>query len=140
MTDIPSKYKITGVDDTHPIKFGNDGYPNEPILTVTKDGEYEVDWYNYGKNPCIMAGFIGDCNITIEQVAQYPNGLLLDGVEDYAVNTVIPAVTDFTVIGKRNIFKHLNGFAIKVAIQLVQRLLFWNMILINFIILVELIP
>ena len=41
------------------------------------------------------------------------NGLLLDGVEDHAVNTVIPAVTDFTVIGKRNIFNHLNGFAIK---------------------------
>lgn len=102
LADIPSKYKITGVDDTHPIKFGNDGFPNELILTVTKDGEYEVDWYNYGKNPCIMAGFIGDCNITIEQVAQYPNGLLLDGVEDHAVNTVIPAVTDFTVIAKRS--------------------------------------
>lgn len=29
------------------------------------------------------------------------NGLLLDGVEDYAVNTIIPAVTDFTVIAKR---------------------------------------
>ena len=30
------------------------------------------------------------------------NGLLLDGVEDHAVNTVIPAVTDFTVIAKRS--------------------------------------
>ena len=29
------------------------------------------------------------------------NGLLLDGVDDHAVNTVIPAVTDFTVIAKR---------------------------------------
>ena len=29
------------------------------------------------------------------------NGLLLDGVEDYVVNTVIPAVTNFTVIAKR---------------------------------------
>lgn len=29
------------------------------------------------------------------------NGLLLEGVEDHAVNTVIPAVTDFTVIAKR---------------------------------------
>lgn len=29
------------------------------------------------------------------------NGLLLDGVEDHAINTVIPAVTDFTVIAKR---------------------------------------
>ena len=29
------------------------------------------------------------------------NGLLLDGVDDRAVNTIIPAVTDFTVIAKR---------------------------------------
>lgn len=29
------------------------------------------------------------------------NGLLLDGVEDHAINTVISAVTDFTVIAKR---------------------------------------
>lgn len=41
------------------------------------------------------------------------NGLLLDGVEDHAVNTVIPAVTDFTVIGKRNILNYESGFAIK---------------------------
>lgn len=101
LTDIPSKYKITGVDDTHPIKFGNDGYPDEPILTVTKDGEYEVDWYNYGKNPCIMAGFIGDCNITIEQVAQYPNGLVSDGIDDHLINTTMPILTDYTWIVKR---------------------------------------
>ena len=41
------------------------------------------------------------------------NGLLLDGVEDKAVNTVIPAVTDFTVIGKRNILNYENVFAVK---------------------------
>ena len=41
------------------------------------------------------------------------NGLLLDGVEDHAINTVIPAVTDFTVIGKRNLLNHESGFAIK---------------------------
>ena len=41
------------------------------------------------------------------------NGLLLDGVEDHAVNTVIPAVTDFTVIAKRNILNYESAFAIK---------------------------
>lgn len=40
------------------------------------------------------------------------NGLLLDGVDDHAVNTVIPAVTDFTVIGKRNILNY-ECFAVK---------------------------
>lgn len=41
------------------------------------------------------------------------NGLLLDGIEDRAVNTVIPAVTDFTVIGKRNTLNHESAFATK---------------------------
>lgn len=41
------------------------------------------------------------------------NGLLLDGVDDKAVNTVIPAVTDFTVIGKRNILNYESVFAVK---------------------------
>lgn len=41
------------------------------------------------------------------------NGLLLDGIEDHAVNTVIPAVTDFTVIGKRNLLNHESAFATK---------------------------
>lgn len=36
------------------------------------------------------------------------NGLLLDGIEDHAVNTVIPAVTDFTVIGKRTDLRVTN--------------------------------
>lgn len=40
-------------------------------------------------------------NIKVEFLDYHPNGLLLDGVEDHAVNTVIPAVTDFTVIAKR---------------------------------------
>lgn len=41
------------------------------------------------------------------------NGLLLDGVEDHAINTVIPAVTDFTVIAKRNILNHESCFTVK---------------------------
>lgn len=41
------------------------------------------------------------------------NGLLLDGIEDHAINTVIPAVTDFTAIGKRNILNYESVFAVK---------------------------
>lgn len=111
--NIPSKYRITGVDSSHPIMFGSDSDINNPLLIVTQDGEYEVNWKVNNNWICVIGKFIGDCNITIEQVAQYPNGLLLDGVEDHAVNTVIPAVTDFTVIGKRNILNHESGFAIK---------------------------
>lgn len=52
-----------------------------------------------------MAGFVGDCNITIEQVAQYPNGLVSDGVDDNLKNTNMPVLTDYTWIMKR---KRLN--------------------------------
>ena len=48
-------------------------------------------------------GWIGDCDITIEQVAQYPNGLVLDGVDDHLINENIPAFTDYTYIIKRTI-------------------------------------
>lgn len=108
-------YKITGVSSEKPILFGHDGN-NIILVTADTDGIYEVDW---SKNisgttyvsSCIMAGFIGDCNITIEQITQYSNGLLLDGVEDHAINTVIPAVTDFTVIAKRELLNSQNGAA-----------------------------
>lgn len=98
-------YKITGVSSEKPILFGHDGN-NIILVTADTDGIYEVDW---SKNmsgttyvsSCIMAGFIGDCNITIEQVAQYPNGLLSDGVEDHLINTAMPILTDYTWIVKR---------------------------------------
>lgn len=94
-----SYYKITGLQEGQGIQFG---FTNNIIYTAVSDGVHEVDWSLVPENyQELSTTFVGDCNITIEQVAQYPNGLLLDGIEDHAVNTVIPAVTDFTVIAKR---------------------------------------
>lgn len=101
-----TKYKITGVTFDRAIRFFNG--LSEYQLVINKDGIYEVDGsllvdgdgnltgLSVGDN-----GWVGDCDIVIEQLTEYPNGLLLDGVEDHAVNNVIPAVTDFTVIAKR---------------------------------------
>ena len=76
------KYKVTGVDESHPIVFGNDS-PTDALLTVTTDGEYEVDWKTYDKNPCIFATWTGDCNITIQQIGEYEGAYCLDGVDDF---------------------------------------------------------
>ena len=38
---------------------------------------------------------------TVEMLPLYPNGLVLDGVDDYLENLDIPALSDFTVITKR---------------------------------------
>lgn len=52
-----------------------------------------------------------DEEYTITMLPLYPNGLCLDGVDDYLFNANIPALTDFTVIAKREWFnksKYLN--------------------------------
>lgn len=102
-------YKITGVSVGKGIKFGND---NSTISVwskvVEEDGVYEIDWsLNISTNgtritACIMAnGWRGECDIIIEQVSQYPNGLVSDGVEDNLKNTNMPVLTDYTWIMKR---------------------------------------
>lgn len=102
-------YKVTGVSTGKGIKFGTDNVSPWEGVIAEKDGIYEVDWslnVHTGTGdllaPCILSnGWLGDCNIVIEQVKQYPNGIALDGVDDSLVNTDIPAFTDFTVIAKR---------------------------------------
>lgn len=102
-------YKVTGVSIGKGIKFGTDNVSPWEGVIAEKDGIYEVDWslnVHTGTGdllaPCILSnGWLGDCNIVIEQVKQYPNGIALDGVDDSLVNTDIPTFTDFTVIAKR---------------------------------------
>lgn len=48
-----------------------------------------------------VTNFLSD--ITIEVLPKYENGLVYDGIEDYSVNTNIPALTDYTYIYKRTI-------------------------------------
>lgn len=81
-TNSIQRYKVTGVDENHPIVFGNDA-PFDALLTVTTDGEYEVDWKTYGKNPCIFTTWTGDCNITIEQIGEYEGAICFNGVNNY---------------------------------------------------------
>lgn len=80
-TNSIQRYKVTGVDENHPIVFGNDA-PFDALLTVTTDGEYEVDWKTYGKNPCIFTTWTGDCNITIEQIGEYEGAICFNGVNN----------------------------------------------------------
>lgn len=55
-----------------------------------------------------VTNFLSD--ITIEVLPEYENGLAYDGVEDYSVNTNIPALTDYTYIIKReNLNNNVNS-------------------------------
>lgn len=113
--DVPNEEEIKELNDIVGIEGGYVESPNYYWDTygkkntdadrnliadqVSKDVANALEIKNVGYNS--ESGYTDD------------NGLLLDGIEDHAVNTVIPAVTDFTVIGKRNILNHESGFAIK---------------------------
>ena len=55
-----------------------------------------------------VTNFLSD--ITIKVLPEYENGLVYDGVEDYSVNTNIPALTDYTYVIKReNLNNNVNS-------------------------------
>lgn len=111
-----SYYEITGISSSgQAIKFGTDQTGYDYSVTADKDGIYEVDWSLLVNSEgtfataCILSVQIGVRNITIKQVTQYQNGLLLDGVNDYLSNNAIPVLSDFTCIGKRLFLPSMAG-------------------------------
>lgn len=111
-----SYYEITGISSSgQAIKFGTDQTGYDYSVTADKDGIYEVDWSLLVNSEgtlasaCILSVEIGVRNITIKQVTQYQNGLLLDGVNDYLSNNAIPVLSDFTCIGKRLFLPSMAG-------------------------------
>lgn len=111
-----SYYEITGISSSgQAIKFGTDQTGYDYSVIADKDGIYEVDWSLLVNSKgtlataCILSVQIGVRNITIKQVTQYQNGLLLDGVNDYLSNNAIPVLSDFTCIGKRLFLPSMAG-------------------------------
>lgn len=107
---IPNNYirfKVSGIPEDFKMVFGYDyveGGANEYSHIIDKNGVYSYDSFNiFYTSFRAYTGYtdLTGLNIKVEFLDYHPNALLLDGVEDHAVNTVIPAVTDFTVIAKR---------------------------------------
>lgn len=76
------KFKVEGLLQNQSIRFGSD-INNSTLLEVTQDGIYEVDWNKSTATKCIIPTFIGECDITIELIPEYPGALVFDGVDDY---------------------------------------------------------
>lgn len=102
------KYKIQGLLDNQSIILGNDTY-DITLLEITTDGEYEVDWSeNQNRACCILCNFVGECNITIEVIPEYPDALVFDGIDDCGRCENIPFFPDgYTLIIKRKRIKEL---------------------------------
>lgn len=70
--------------------------PTDALLDLTTNS-----WIGFAITPMIVGELVFDCDITIEILPEYENGLVYDGVSDFTDNKNIPIFTDFTAIIKR---------------------------------------
>lgn len=72
--------------------------PTEALLNLTRNV-----WVGIFITPMVEGEVVFDCDITIEVLPEYENGLAYDGITDYSKNANIPVLTDYTYIYKRTI-------------------------------------
>lgn len=103
-------YKVSGVSTGKGIRFGAETRNSTWTVIAETDGIYKVDWTNLLDStgnrtlPCILSnGWIGDCNIIIEQIDPCLNGLCLDGITDFGKVIGMPIYKDYTFIIDRQI-------------------------------------
>lgn len=72
--------------------------PTEALLDLTRN-----TWVGIFIIPMVEGEVVFDCDITIEVLPEYENGLAYDGITDYSKNANIPVLTDYTYIYKRTI-------------------------------------
>ena len=70
--------------------------PTDALLDLTTNF-----WIGFAITPMIEGELVFDCDITIEILPEYENGLVYDGVSEFTDNKNIPIFTDFTAIIKR---------------------------------------
>jgi hypothetical protein len=78
--------------------------PTEALLDLTSNV-----WVGIFITPMIEGEVVFDCDITIEVLPEYENGLAYDGVSDFSQNTEIEVVEDFTFLVKGSLLKGLTG-------------------------------
>lgn len=115
--DYPSyKIKVTGLGENFGLHYSYLESSSDTTVKgfeINNDGIYIIpksfasdgsltsnsDWIGF-----IFTGTAPEsCNVTIEVLPEYENGLVYDGVTDYSENANIPALTDYTYIFKRDI-------------------------------------
>lgn len=77
-------------------KLSKSFVPTDALLDLTTNC-----WIGFAITPMVEGELVFDCDITIEILPEYENGLAYDGVSDFTDNKNIPIFTDFTAIIKR---------------------------------------
>ena len=109
------KFKISGIqsliDGTgygiNVVKF-TEADNIEHFTEIKQDGEYELQSeYGFRIRGNGSTSTV-DNQIIIEEIPEYPDALVFDGVDDYGINEDMPILTDYTLIVKRNNFGDLT--------------------------------
>lgn len=117
ITEIPSfKIRINGLKGDSKVRYSYIKTKNAVYQTLLDldNGIHELpkslaptnsisnnSWIGFTITPRIEGELVFDCDITIEILPEYENGLVYDGVSDFTDNKNIPIFTDFTAIIKR---------------------------------------
>lgn len=105
---VPSyNIKVVGLPQGAILRYKYYIDENDSFYNITEDGNYTLpeSTYNHYYVGFGVRNFTGDCNIVIEQIPEYPNALVSDGVDDYCRVGGLPILTDYTVIAKRKWIK-----------------------------------
>lgn len=119
ITEIPSfKIRVSGLKGDSKVRYSYIETENAVYQTLLDldNGIHELpkslaptnsisnnSWIGFAITPMIEGELVFDCDITIEILPEYENGLAYDGVSDFTKNKNIPILTDFTFIIKREI-------------------------------------
>lgn len=76
-----------------------------PKSYIPSDSLHDGVWIGFTVSPISEGVKEFDCDITIEVLPEYENGLVYDAITDYSKNANIPALDDFTAIIKREWLK-----------------------------------
>lgn len=117
--EIPSfKIKVSGLEGksklwyrylktedaiSETIAVLENGIHELPKSYTPSDSLHDNVWVGFTVSPISEGVKEFDCDITIEVLPEYENGLVYDGVDDYSKNENIPVLTDYTYIYKRTI-------------------------------------
>lgn len=107
---VPSiRFRVTGLTEGQTLIFNITGTDSGTVqLRFDTDGIHTIDSFEF-KGLGNYYGFQFSklqetCNITVEQIPDYPGALVSDGIDDYGLCENFPALTvekGFTVIGIR---------------------------------------
>lgn len=93
--------RVNGINDIKTIKVIKDEFTEIEFEDVNDLEGITTRWCYFSIN----INDLPEDGLIIEQIPNYPDALVFDGVDDYGVNENVPILTDFTVIAKRKTFK-----------------------------------